>query len=130
MAVVGCEGIVAVRIKKNGRDDEYDEYPVNLSEVMQPIDGDSYGKHLLSTRQLSPEDFMDYIRDAEAAERIIRDPRKRGFNLLPFVVLTDVMRQPSTRTAGSMATAMEKAGGSAQVFSGMEASENRFLIPG
>jgi aspartate carbamoyltransferase catalytic subunit len=122
MAVVGCEGIVAVRIKKNGRDDEYDEYPVNLSEVMQPIDGDSYGKHLLSTRQLSPEDFMDYIRDAEAAERIIRDPRKRGFNLLPFVVLTDVMRQPSTRTAGSMATAMEKAGGSAQVFSGMEAS--------
>ena len=46
----------------------------------------------------------------------------RGLNLLPFVVLTDVMRQPSTRTAGSMATAMEKAGGSAQVFSGMEAS--------
>jgi aspartate carbamoyltransferase catalytic subunit len=119
MAVLGGEKIVTVKVKENGH---YSEYPVDLSKVMLPIDGDPTGKHLLSVTQLTEADYMDYIREAKAAERIIRNPRMRGINVLPFVVMTDVMRQPSTRTAGSMATAMEKMGGSAQVFSGMSAS--------
>jgi aspartate carbamoyltransferase catalytic subunit len=119
MAVTDGEKIVTVRAKENG---DYSEYSVDLAKVMQPIDGDPAGKHLLSMRQLEASDVMDYIKEAKAAEKIIRDPIMSGINLLRFVVLTDVMRQPSTRTAGSMATAMEKLGGSAQVFSGMEAS--------
>lgn len=90
--------------------------------VMQPIDGDASGKNLLSMKQLSAEDICDYIKEAEAADAIVRDPSRRGVALLPFVVLKAVMRQPSTRTGGSMTTAMEKLGGSGQLISGMGSS--------
>jgi|GEM_PF-970647 len=121
MTTVEDERFVTVGIK-NDEDEVIDEYDVNLSQVMRPIDGNPAGKHLLSVHQLNREDIMDYIHEAKAAEAIIRNPKRRGISILPFVVLSAVMRQESTRTAGTMATAMEKLGGHAHMFTGMKAS--------
>ena len=96
--------------------------PSNRLTYMEPINGDAYGKNLLSMYQLSDKDIYDYIKEAKAAETILRDPSHRGVTLLPHYVLKAVMRQPSTRTGGSMTTAMEKLGGSAQLISGMGSS--------
>ncbi len=96
--------------------------PVDQSAVMQPIEGNAYGKNLLSVRQLDDKDILTYIKEAEAAESVLRNPSQRGLVLLPHFVLKAVMRQPSTRTGGSMTTAMEKLGGSAQLISGMGSS--------
>jgi aspartate carbamoyltransferase catalytic subunit len=121
MAIVEGERFVTVEIKNDEGEIE-NEYEVNLSRVMQPIEGNPERKHLLSVQQLTSEDIMDYIREAKAAEAIIRNPRRLGIDLMPHVVLAAVMRQASTRTAGTMATAMEKLGGVAHVFSGMSTS--------
>jgi aspartate carbamoyltransferase catalytic subunit len=96
--------------------------PIDLSSVLEPIDGDPNGKHLLSMRQLNPDDIISYFNEATAAEKIIDNPSRNGLALLPFVVMKAVMRQPSTRTGGSMTTAMEKLRGSAQLISGMSSS--------
>lgn len=93
-----------------------------LLDVLQPIAGDAAGKNLLSMTQLSAKDIGDYIDEAYAAEALVHDPARRGANLLPQAVLKVIMRQPSTRTSGSMATAMAKLGGSAEVISGMSSS--------
>lgn len=93
-----------------------------LAAVLQPIAGNAAGKNLLSMTQLNAKDIQDYIDEAYAAEALVHDPAKRGLNLLPNSVLKIVMRQPSTRTGGSMATAMAKLGGSAEVISGMSSS--------
>ncbi|MBC7869037.1 hypothetical protein H7X69_02575, partial [Candidatus Saccharibacteria bacterium] len=90
--------------------------------VMQPIDGDAFEKNLLSMHQLCDKDIYDYIKEAAAAETILRDPSRRGVTVARFLKLTSLMRQPSTRTGGSMTTAMEKLGGSAQLISGMASS--------
>lgn len=87
-----------------------------------PIDGDFEGKDFISMHQLGAQDIGSLLAEASAADRIVNDPDLRGINLLPFVECKVVMRQPSTRTGGSMATAMAKLGGSAQVISGMKAS--------
>ena len=92
------------------------------SSVIQPIAGDAAGKHLLSMQQLEAADILKYIEEASAAERIIQNPDRRGINLLQHTVLKAVMRQASTRTGGSMTTAMRKLGGSAELISGMGAS--------
>jgi aspartate carbamoyltransferase catalytic subunit len=89
---------------------------------LDKINGDAKGKSLLSMLQLDDSDIHDYINEAMAAESILRDPSRRGVLLLPHFVLKAVMRQPSTRTGGSMTTAMEKLGGSAQLISGMGSS--------
>jgi aspartate carbamoyltransferase catalytic subunit len=94
---------------------------VSLAEVMKPINGDATNKNLLSMRQLSEPDIYGYITEAYAAEHYRNSPQ-RGLNLLPFHSLKAVMKQPSTRTGGSMTTAMQKLGGSADLISGMSAS--------
>jgi aspartate carbamoyltransferase catalytic subunit len=99
-----------------------EDEPADISSVVQPIARKADSKHLLSMRQLDRDDINDYIEEARAAESIIRNPGRSGINLLPFIVLKAVMRQPSTRTGGSMTTAMEKLGGSAQLISGMSSS--------
>lgn len=88
------------------------------------IDGDPTGKHLLSMHQFTGEDILHYLREACAAEEKLRHPvmHARHFNVLPGTVLKAVMRQPSTRTGGSMTTAMNKLGGVGELISGMEAS--------
>ncbi len=98
------------------------EEEFDVGGVMQPISGESGGKHLLSMGQFGAEDIYRYIHEAAAAEALIRNPRLNGIDLLPRVVLKAVMRQPSTRTGGSMTTAMRKLGGSAELISGMNAS--------
>jgi len=90
--------------------------------VMEPMAGDPRGKNVLSLRQYTEEDMQQLFEEADAAAAIIRDPATRGVNLLSFIALKSVMRQPSTRTAGSMDTAMEKLGGSSEVISGMQGS--------
>ena len=95
---------------------------LDYASVMQPIAGNAGGKNLLSMRQLDHGDIHGYISEAYAIERVIQDPRQRGVSLLPFVVLKAVMRQPSTRTAGSMVTAINKLGGTADLISGMTSS--------
>jgi len=92
------------------------------TDVMLPIDRDPTGKNLLSMRQLSTEDVYDYLDQAYVAEEVIRDPSKRGISILPGVVLKAIMRQPSTRTGGSMTTAMNKLGGVGELISGMSSS--------
>lgn len=93
-----------------------------LPEGVSVIDGDYKDQNLLSMHQLTAGDIDYLLSESRAAEGLIRDPEVRGINLLPFTELKAVMRQPSTRTGGSMATAMAKLGGSVQVISGMESS--------
>lgn len=95
---------------------------VDVSSSIEPIYGDSAGKHFLYMEQLSPEDIHRYLQEAEAAESLLEDPTKGGINLLQFDVLKAVMRQPSTRTGGTLTTAMRKLGGNAELISGMHAS--------
>ena len=95
---------------------------IDFSAVMQPIAGDASGKNLLSMRQFEVDDINDYITEAYAAEAITQDPQRRGLPLLTHAVMKAVMRQPSTRTGGSVTTAMRKLGGSAELISGMGSS--------
>jgi aspartate carbamoyltransferase catalytic subunit len=95
-------------------------------EAMHPmaphILGNAEGKNLLSISQLGTEDIYDYVEEARAAEEFVRDKSLRGVALLQNTVLTAIMKQPSTRTGGSMITAMDKLGGRGHLFSGMESS--------
>ena len=45
-----------------------EEGPIDLSSVIQPIDGDASGKNLLCMEQLDAEDIQTYIEEAYAAE--------------------------------------------------------------
>ncbi|MGD1012355.1 MAG: hypothetical protein ABR925_07480 [Acidimicrobiales bacterium] len=94
---------------------------VPSADVLEPINGEAAGKHLLSMRQLTSSDVADYMREAYAAEAL-RDSERRGIPLLQHAVMKAVMRQPSTRTGGSCTTAMQKLGGSADLISGMSGS--------
>jgi aspartate carbamoyltransferase catalytic subunit len=99
---------------------------------IEMINGEPAGKDFLSMRQLSEDDIYYYIDEAYVAEEIIRnpDPRQGGITLFPFKVLEVIMRQDSTRTAGSMATAMGKLGGRVTYFSGMKSSsEGKGEVP-
>lgn len=92
-------------------------------EVVQPIAGSPSGKDFLSINQCEADDIYGYLEEAAAAERAVRNPARRGAQVLPpYAVLKAVMRQPSTRTGGSMTTAMHKLGGSAELISGMGSS--------
>jgi aspartate carbamoyltransferase catalytic subunit len=73
-------------------------------------------------RQFAASDIEDYIAEAEVAAAIIGDPQRRGLPLLPYAVMKAIMRQPSTRTGGSMTTAMGKLGGEHELISGMGSS--------
>jgi aspartate carbamoyltransferase catalytic subunit len=94
----------------------------DLDNLAPAINGDPAGKNLLSIRQLANEDIYQYIEEARAAERYVRDPTRRGVDLLPHAVMIALMRQPSTRTGGTMVTAIEKLGGPGHLFSGMASS--------
>lgn len=109
-----------------------DEF-ITMPEVAEPIDGNPAGKNLLSMHQLTADDIYAYIEEARAFADVIKDqrgqraslvngPRVRGVSLLPGWHMDVVMRQPSTRTGGSMAGAMAKLGGSAELISGMASS--------
>lgn len=98
-----------------------DEF-ITLPEIAQPIDGNPAGKNLLSMHQLAGADIYDYIEEARALADATSGPRVRGVSLLPGWHMDVVMRQPSTRTGGSMAGAMAKLGGSAELISGMASS--------
>jgi aspartate carbamoyltransferase catalytic subunit len=93
--------------------------PYDLAPV---IDGDAAGKNLLSVKQLTEADIYTYIEEARVAEQFVRDPMKRGIDLLPHAVSIALMRQPSTRTGGSWVTAVEKLGGPGHLYSGMSSS--------
>ena len=86
--------------------------------VMPPIEGDATNKNLLSMRQLTQRDILDYIEEAYAAEATL----PYGIDLLPRRSLTALMRQPSTRTGGSFDEAIEKLGGIGRYRGGMESS--------
>jgi aspartate carbamoyltransferase catalytic subunit len=90
--------------------------------VAEPIAGNAEGKNLLSIGQLDEADIQTYVEEAYAAEMFVRDKSRRGVALLSGAVLTAIMKQPSTRTGGSMITAMDKLGGRGHLFSGMESS--------
>ncbi len=92
------------------------------NSVISPINGDFAGKNLLSVSQLSPSDIRTYLEEAGAADKLIQHPDFRGISLLGHHVLVAVMRQPSTRTGGSMRTAMSRLGGVSGVISGMQSS--------
>jgi aspartate carbamoyltransferase catalytic subunit len=98
------------------------EERMDYSSVIQPIEGVPAGKNFLYMEQLNPDDIAKYISEAYEAQAIIEDPSRGGINLLPYLVLKAIMRQPSTRTGGSMTTAMKKLGGSAELISGMGSS--------
>lgn len=99
-------------------------------EVEIPLTGTFEGQSLLSIRQLDEPAITTYLEEAESAQRIIDSPYLRGANLLPFHVLVAIMRQQSTRTGGSMRTAMAKLGGTTGVLSGMaSSSEGKGEIP-
>src|SRR5581483_52797 len=113
------QDIVLVNVEETN---SWRTYPVDLSKVAQPMDGDFTGKNFLCMEQLTSADINVYLTEADAAYQVYMDPSQRGINLLPFVVLTSVMRQESTRTGGSMTTAIEKLGGVGHLISGMKSS--------
>jgi aspartate carbamoyltransferase catalytic subunit len=90
--------------------------------VMPLIDGSPNGKNFLSMHQLDTNDIHTYLNEAAVAKTLVDDEHRNGINLLPRVTLKAVMRQDSTRTAGSMADAMIKLGGNCVVISGMAGS--------
>lgn len=92
----------------------------DLDEVALPIAGDPSGKNLLSMLQLAEPDIYDYIEEATAALPYAQGTN--GIDLLSRLSLTTLMRQPSTRTGGSMEYAMKKLGGSGELISGMQSS--------
>lgn len=96
-----------------------------LVGVTQPIQSaGAEGRHLLSMAQLDQAALINYLDTATATEAFIKtkDPISAGFPLTPGLVLKAVMRQPSTRTGGSMTTAMAKLGGFGELISGMNSS--------
>ncbi|HUD06271.1 MAG TPA: hypothetical protein VMR34_00100 [Candidatus Saccharimonadales bacterium] len=93
-----------------------------IRDVAVPIAGEPKGKNLLSMHQLNEDDIYIYLEEAQAASRLVDDPSLRGIRLLPHAVMKAVMRQPSTRTGGSMTTAMFKLGGAGELISGMSSS--------
>jgi len=95
---------------------------LQLPETIKPMHGDYEEQHFVSMLQLNQEDIAYFMSQAAAAQAYVDDPELRGVTLLPHAELKAVMKQPSTRTGGSMATAMHKLGGNAQVISGMESS--------
>jgi aspartate carbamoyltransferase catalytic subunit len=90
--------------------------------IAQPINGDAAGKNLLTINQLTADDFIGYFGEARAAVSVVRDPVVRGLDILQHSVLTAAMMQSSTRTGGSMVSAMEKLGGDGHLLSGMASS--------
>lgn len=94
----------------------------NFTDILAPMAGNPTGKSVLSLRQYEAGDMCELFEEADAAASIIHDRSRRGVDLMPYVALTSVMRQASTRTAGSMDTAMKKLGGSSEVISGMQGS--------
>jgi aspartate carbamoyltransferase catalytic subunit len=89
--------------------------------ILNPINGDPAGKNFLSTSQLNTlSDFDYYNREAAAAEKLLE--LSDGAPLLTRKVIKIVMKQPSTRTGGSMETAMHKLGGDPDLYSGQSAS--------
>ncbi|MGZ6004889.1 MAG: hypothetical protein ACXWLH_01935 [Candidatus Saccharimonadales bacterium] len=89
---------------------------------MEPIGGEPEGKNVLSMRQFDESDIQLYIDEAYAAEAILANKESPGINLLPYKELKAVMRQPSTRTAGTITRAMAKLGGEKELISGMAGS--------
>lgn len=99
---------------------------VNHDQVLQSIDGHPENKNLLSIGQFTADDIDLYLQQAYAAQDILTRSGGRGVSLVPFFELKAVMRQASTRTGGSITTAMRKLGGSAELISGMaSSSENK-----
>lgn len=95
---------------------------LQLPEGIKPLHGDYQEQHLISMLQLNQEDIAHFFEQASNAQAYVDNPELRGVTVLPHAELKAVMKQPSTRTGGSMATAMHKLGGNAQVISGMESS--------
>ena len=106
---------------QEGEGERATESPLYMPEVAQPIAGNPAGKNLLSMLQFTADDIDVYMDEAYAARRLIQGPN-RGATVLPFVTMVALMRQPSTRTGGSMAKAIQRLGGSAQLISGMDSS--------
>lgn len=93
-----------------------------FAQQLRAIEGNFEDRHFLSMHQLSADDISYLIAEAELAEAAVNGP-ERGISLLSHgFVQKAVMRQPSTRTGGSMQTAMLKLGGSGDVISGMDSS--------
>lgn len=90
--------------------------------VLVPMAGQFQNKSLLSIKQLEATDIEIYLEEAEYAGKLLGSDEFRGAVTLPNHVLGAVMRQPSTRTGGSMRTAMSKLGGTTGVISGMTSS--------
>jgi len=88
--------------------------------VDQPISGNPTDKNLISVKQLSADDIYDYIQEAKAAEQAVA--KLRGAPVAAFACMKIIMEQPSTRTAGSTLTAIQKLGGSGQVISDRNAT--------
>jgi aspartate carbamoyltransferase catalytic subunit len=112
----------AVHLMPGWETAEIDGARIDMPEVAQAIAGDPEGKNLLSILQLDDQDIHAYLDEARVAEIIVNSPEYRGISLLRFVNMDVVMRQASTRTAGSMGNAMVKLGGAAELFTGMASS--------
>jgi aspartate carbamoyltransferase catalytic subunit len=88
--------------------------------IDQPISGHPAGKNLISVKQFSADDIYDYIHEAKAAEQTVA--KYRGVPVAAFACMKIIMEQPSTRTAGSTLTAIQKLGGNGQVISDRNAT--------
>lgn len=95
---------------------------LDYSDVIVRMDGNPIGKNLLSMYQFSEDDIHDYIEDSYKAESLIADSGFKGSELLPSIMMKAVMRQPSTRTGGTMTSAIAKLSGSGELISGMHSS--------
>lgn len=90
-----------------------------FADVCKPFEPRSANQHFLSVEQLSPDSFRWLLRETETAEMALGNG---GIDLLPRNVVKAVMRQPSTRTGGSLTTSAVKLGAAGHLYSGMESS--------
>ena len=99
-------------------------HPSKYHEIHRPIANEPKGKNLLSVSQLTKADVMNYIKEAEAARQLSIRLKNSQTPTLPLagLVYKSIMRQPSTRTGGSMTTAAGKLGAFAELWSGMATS--------
>src|SRR5882757_1869576 len=91
--------------------------PGVFESVIEKVAGDPVGKHLLTMRQLDEADILAYLEEARALETIFNDPKRGGADLLRFMGVKILMRQPSTRTGGSFMRAAQKVGGHGELIS-------------
>jgi aspartate carbamoyltransferase len=76
---------------------------------MEQINGDFYGKDIISVAQFSPEDVTQVFMQAEAMRMAVE--KGKAMAMQTGRIMTNLFYEPSTRTSSSFSAAMQRLGG-------------------